>query len=1202
MRYARQQKGISLTAMARRLAYTKSHLSAVENGLGRPSQELIEGYERELELEPGELTYEQGVQLTLGHRRTPISKGVKEQIERSSRQEEDLGTALDKTKDAEKGHPSLQPLSLGLGQGYVNRQDLEEAPHIASFYGREHELAELKHWIVNDNCQIVAVLGIGGIGKTTCAAILTEQIKHEFDYVFWRALQHSPLPEDILGDCIPFLSNQRQVDLPENLDSQIALLIDYLRDLRCLVVLDNFESVLLGGHRAGGYRDGYEGYGKLIKLLGEKRHQSCLLLTSREKPKELAPLEGTMVRSLQLTGVRQLEGREILEHKGLFGSDKAWADLVNLYSGNPLALKLVSAPIRELFGGDIAQFLKEGEAVIGDIHDLLEKQFHRLSEWEQEIMYWLAIEREPMSLDDLQENIVRRVPKGALLEALSSLQRRSMIETSDTARFTLQPVIMVYVTDLFIERVFQEINTEELSTLEDHAVINAHAKDYVRNTQVRLILKPVAEHLFAALGKEGSEQKLRNILTERRKLRPQTPSYVAGNVLNLLVQLNANLRGYNFSHLMVWQAYLQGVALPEVNFSHADLGKSVFTDTFGSILSVAMSRNGELLAAGTTNGEIRLWNAASATPVCTCQGHTDWVRAVDFSPDGKTIVSGSDDQTIRLWDVKTGQCLKTLHGHTTRVYSIAFSLDNKMIASGSEDQTVLLWDIASGQCLKTLQGHTNRVRAVDFSSDGKTVVSGSDDQTIRLWDVKTGQCLQTLHGHTNRAYTVSFSPDGDMVASGGEDQTVRLWDVKTGQCFRTLHGHTNRIRSVVFSPDGDIVASSGEDKVIRFWNVSTGQWFKTLSGHSNGVWSIAFSPDGNMIISGSDDQTVRLWDVKTGHCLKTLQGHTNLMWSVAFSPDGNMIASGSEDQTIRLWDVKTGHCLKTLQGGHTNRVWSVAFSPGGNIIASGSDDQTVRLWDVKTGHCLKTLQGHTHWVTSVTFSPDGNMMASGGEDQTVRLWDINTGQLLKTMRGHIDWIRSVAFSPDGNIIASGSEDQTIRIWDVKTGHCLKTLQGHTNHVRSVAFSPDGNIIASGSDDQAVCLWNVKTSQCFKALQGHTHWVLSVTFSSDGTILASGSDDQTVRLWDVKTGHCLRILHGHTNRVYSVIFSPSAGSLASASHDGMIKLWEVQTGECLKTLRNDRPYERMNITAVSGLTGAQKAMLKALGAIDEQEHR
>ena len=89
---------------------------------------------------------------------------------------------------------------------------------------------------------------------------------------------------------------------------------------------------------------------------------------------------------------------------------------------------------------------------------------------------------------------------------------------------------------------------------------------------------------------------------------------------------------------------------------------------------------------------------------------------------------------------------------------------------------------------------------------------------------------------------------------------------------------------------------------------------------------------------------------------------------------------------------------------------------------------------------------------------------------------------------------------------------------------------------------------------------------------------------------------------MKTGHCLRILHGHTNRVYSVIFSPSAGSLASASHDGMIKLWEVQTGECLKTLRNDRPYERMNITAVSGLTGAQKAMLKALGAIDEQEHR
>ncbi len=278
----------------------------------------------------------------------------------------------------------------------MHQEDWGEAPHIEQFYGREHERAELKQWIVDDRCRMVAVLGIGGIGKTSLAAVLAEQMKDEFESVFWRSLQNAPPLESILQSCIQFLSHQQQVDLPEDVDGQLSLLIQYLRKHRCLVVFDNFETVLQAGDSVGQYQEGNAGYGRLLQRVGEARHQSCLVMTSREKPKEIAFLEGelSLVRSRELEGLKSIDGREILKDKGLRGEEKSWEALVLRYEGNPLALKIVAQFIREVFASDIAGFLETGEAMVSTIRKVLEQQFGRLSALEQEMMYWLAIERE----------------------------------------------------------------------------------------------------------------------------------------------------------------------------------------------------------------------------------------------------------------------------------------------------------------------------------------------------------------------------------------------------------------------------------------------------------------------------------------------------------------------------------------------------------------------------------------------------------------------------------------------------------------------------------------------------------------------------------------------------------------------------------------------------------------------------------------
>lgn len=1079
------------------------------------------------------------------------------------------------------------------------REDWGEAPDVNIFYGRQAELARLIQWIVTERCRLVGILGMGGIGKTALTTKLAKQVQDQFDYLIWRSLRNAPPITDFLGECIQFLSDHQQGALPKRTEKKISLIINYLREHRCLLILDNAEAILQKGDQAGYYKDGYEWYGYFLKRLGESEHQSCLVLTSREKPKEFTLLEGesSPVRTLELAGLGKRGAQSMLQDKGLHGSDKAWRTLINSYSGNPLALKLVSETVREVFDGDIAGFLKEDMPIFGGANEVLDQQFSRCQLLEQRIMVWLAIEREATSPDDLHKNLIGLVSKRKLMAALTSLRRRSLIEKSASG-FTLQNVVMEYLTDQLIEQSCDEIKGGVIDFLNNYALIKAQAKEYVRESQVRLILKPIAISLSMVFkSQEAISQQLMQILSEIQDKSPREPGYAAGNVLNLLCYLKYDLSGYNLSHLAIRQAYLQGFNLHKVDFSYVDFTECIFTETFGSILSIAFSPDGKLLAAGSSNGEVRIWQVTDDKQILSYQGHLDWVWSVAFSPNSNVIASSDDNQMVHLWSVSTGQCLNILHGHTDWVRAVAFNSDGNVLATASDDQTVRLWDLSTGKCFNTLEGHTNWVRSLAFSPSGRILASGCYDQTVRLWDTMTGECLKTFKGHTDFVGGVAFSPDDDTLASASHDHTVRLWQISTGTCLKTLRGHLDEVYSVAFSPDGSILASAGNDRIVRLWDVNTSQCLRTLQGHVRTVWSIVFSPDSWILASGGDDQTIRLWNVSTGRCFKTLQGYSNPLWSVAFNPNGRILASGGTDPIIRLWDVSTGQCIRTLSG-HNHRIESIVFSPHGDILASSSDDQTIRLWDFNTGNCLKTLYGHTNRVWSVAFSPDAYILASASHDKTIRLWDVSTGQCTKTLQGHTNWIRAVTFNPSGDIVASASDDNTIRLWNVSTGQCLRTLEGHTNRVRSIAFSPKGSLMVSGSEDETIRLWDVSTGQCSRILQGHKSPIWAVVFSADSSVLASSSEDKTIRLWDVDTGQCWKILEGHTGAVRPLAFAPDGLTLASGSDDETVRLWAVRTGECLGILRGDRPYEHMNITGVTGLTEAQKTTLRTLGAIED----
>lgn len=1076
---------------------------------------------------------------------------------------------------------------------------LEDVPDVSIFFGRTEELSTLEKWAIDDRCRLVAVLGIGGIGKTALAAKLTGKIKKEFEYTIWQSLRDVPPVIEILGNFVKLISKQSETDFSEKLDSIISRFIHHLRSSRCLIVLDNVETLFRKGEYSGNYLEGYEGYGELIRRVRDSKHNSCLILTSRESFQEIGSLsqESQFLKILQLGGLNYLDGKKILKRKNLFSnSESDWKQIVEFYAGNPLALQVVSETIKDDFSRNTSNFLKQGARLFENIQKLANEQYNRLSDLEKEIMYWLAINREPVSLENLKENdIITILKAGQLIDIVHSLRRRHLIENTNS-KFTQHPVIMEYIINRFIDKNVEEIKSGEIKIFNLHPLIKAQTQDYLREAQIRLILQPIIDKLINELGgKRNLENHLHQILSTLQEQFPLRPGYAGANILNILCQIQTDLRNYDFSSLTIRQAYLRGVYLPNVNFASANLERSVFSLSFVNVLSVAFSPDSSLLATGDTNGEIRIWKVSNGQLLFTCQGHTNWVRVVAFSPDGKTLASGSTDRTVKLWDVATGHCLQTLEEHTNWIWSISFSPDSKVLASASDDKTVKLWDISTTECLKTLL-NTHWVRSIAFASDNRTLASGSVDQIIRLWDTQTGECINHWQERNHVARSATFRIEDGVLATGGDDAKVRLLDLRTGECLKVFEGHIQQVWSVAFSPDGKLLASGSADRQVRLWNIETGDCLNTFDEQGYRVRSLAFSPDGKMLATGSDDQRVSLWNVCDGKPLKILQGYTQRVWSVAFSPDGTKLVSGADDKRVRLWDVKTGECLQTLTK-HAGRVRAVAFSSDGKTIISASNDRDIILWDMSTGKCRTVLSKHKDWVSSMAISRDGTRLVSVSDDKTVLYWDIVTGQYLKAIGKHTNWIWSIALSSDSKIIATASEDNNVKLWDVMTGNFLKSLPGHTDKVRSVSFSKNGKMLASGSDDRTVKVWDILSNKCIHTFRGHTSQVRSVAFSPNSKFIASGSDDRTIRLWRVNSNVCYQAWDEHTKPVWSVAFSPDGKTLASGSEDETIKLWDIKAGICRKTLRAERPYEGLNITGVTGINEAQKTTLKVLGAVE-----
>ncbi|MDX2232353.1 MAG: ATP-binding protein [Leptolyngbyaceae cyanobacterium bins.349] len=469
-----------------------------------------------------------------------LSQGLGEEVSKTSFQAALKRVALRPSVQAPRPQPEVS-------SDRHTPPRLAAVPNPSMFFGRDRELASLHQGIVQDHCRVVMVSGIGGIGKTTLLARFAREYSVEFDWVVFQSLGDAPMLLHVLSELLQAWLGS-QATLPDHVQGHMQLFLELLKTHRCLIVLDQVEGILQSGELTGQYRQECHQFGEFFQQLAQGDHRSCLALLGRELPAALVALAGDElpIRHLKVRGLMPEAAQQLLQVKGVNTTQAGIAELIQMQRGNPLALQIVATTIQELFGGNVAQLLKQGTIIIGDtLLNLLNEQFERLSDLEKGVIYWLALEQQ--SLAQLRENTRFLVTSSSeLLKTLQSLKRRSLLEEEPISEagessFTLQPIVARYVLKQLITQACTDVLTtiqtqsiRNLGLLRTHILFREDQFYQRRHTQTQPVVSSLMSELQICLGDERTlQQHLNDLLVGLHEKTTQAIGFATRNVVNL---------------------------------------------------------------------------------------------------------------------------------------------------------------------------------------------------------------------------------------------------------------------------------------------------------------------------------------------------------------------------------------------------------------------------------------------------------------------------------------------------------------------------------------------------------------------------------------------------------------------------------------------------------------------------------------------
>ena len=576
--------------------------------------------------------------------------------------------------------------------------------------------------------------------------------------------------------------------------------------------------------------------------------------------------------------------------------------------------------------------------------------------------------------------------------------------------------------------------------------------------------------------------------------------------------------------------------------------------------------------------EWRYLNARADQSDSACKAHDAAITGLAISPDGAMLATTSGDKTLKLWNAATCSPIATFDGGAGATWSPAFRPGSDEVAAIGSDGSLRVWSIRDRKETRRLDKLGNGMGAIAWSPDGSLLAAGTWTVEKRrgvigwlhLWKFATGELVWKAEYGVKPITTLAFRPDGRQFAAGNWDAQIGFFDPagagKPSMEARLspVDGSYPVMQSVTYSPDGKQLLAAAKDGIVRQYDTASARLVRELPGHTRWANSAAFAPNAAWFVSASSDETLRIHDSATGALRRMLRGHTASVNAVVVSPDGGRIVSAAADGTLRWWNAQLADDARDLWT-QAKDVYGFAFSPDGQRAASAAWGGVIKLWDSATGRVVWEKQIHDTSANAVAFSPDGKRLVSGGNDGRVQLVDVATGAVLATWEKVGDGrAAGIAWSPDGRAVFSPSSRPSGKLWNAATGQPLRTITGGKGEIYDAAFSPDSRWLAIGwtGGEVKVLDWEQDREIATLPISGAIH---AVAFHPSGKLLATAGGDRRIRLWDLPSGRLTQTLDGHTELIYDLDFTPDGARLASASIDQTVRLWAPDTADCLLTI-------------------------------------
>ncbi len=538
-------------------------------------------------------------------------------------------------------------------------------------------------------------------------------------------------------------------------------------------------------------------------------------------------------------------------------------------------------------------------------------------------------------------------------------------------------------------------------------------------------------------------------------------------------ELNIGRNGGVFA-LAVSSTGLVAVEGPNYSIRLFDINNGALTGELtgstGRISDMQFDPSGKLLvSAGWDAGTrlVRVWDVDARRQLS--EFPVNIYRGVALSPDGNLLAAGDRSGKLHLYDLPTNAERSVLSLHRQNVTDAEFSPDGRFVVSVSLDGSVCRTDVET-----TRNDWTSYLREMVFgaaiSPDGRTVVAVGESGLAHVLSAETGQKKYDLRAHTGPMETVSFHPDGDRFVSGGEDGQTVVLPLSENQGSSVLRGHTKAVTGVAISRDGKWAASVSEDETIRIWNTTTGNCAQSFKGNGLGIKAVAFSPSGDQLACGGWDSLVSIWDWRAGKRISNSIQFQGDVTSVSYSLDGSKIVCASGDHQVRILDANNLVILREFAE-HSHWVYDAEFSPDGRRVASIDFNQVCFVWNAETGDVELTLPDTGGEGGSVAFHASGQWLMTTTYDQAIQEWNLADGSRGRLFPGHSGRIASLSFTHDGSRLVSASRDKSVRVWDFATGQLALEIIGHSKEIKSAIIDPSGAWIVSGDTGGVVRVWN-----------------------------------------------------------------------------------------------------------------------------------